>query len=203
MNPLRRFGGLPALALLVALVAPVAPAFAAAPTESTPDVHLPLRLEEGRWDADVTFYEDGKPSGQAKGVQVNTMLANGHWIVNDFRIPATGKFPPYQGHGVWGYDPVAKTYVNTWVDTNDRTVRTDYGFWHAPQQTMAWSSKQSDGEGHFVDYRMTEEFKGDTRIFTVQQLTMVTARPILLLRIVFTKQPGAAAAAADQRPSSK
>ena len=205
-HPLRQ--ALCALAVLAAFEAPAAPAAtataAAAAAEAAPDVHLPLRLEEGLWDADVTFYEDGKPSGQAKGVQVNTMLANGHWIVNDFRIPASGKFPPYQGHGVWGYDPVAKTYVNTWVDTNDRTVRTDYGFWHAPQQTMAWSSKQSDGEGHFVDYRMTEEFKGDTRIFTVPQLAMVSARPILLLRIVFTKQPAAAASgAADQRPSSK
>ncbi len=26
---------------------------------------------------------------------------------------------------MWGYDPVAKTYVNTWVDTNDLPVRTD------------------------------------------------------------------------------
>ena len=59
--------------------------------------------------------------------------------------------------------PVAKTYVDTWVDTNDLAVRTDYGFWYEPEKTMVWSSKQNDGQGHFVDYRMTEEFKGDTR----------------------------------------
>lgn len=158
--------------------------------EPPPDLHLPLRLEAGTWDAEVTFYEDGKPSGTARGVQVNTLLANGHWIVNDFRIAATDKLPAYQGHGVWGFDPVAKTYVNTWVDTNDRAVRTDYGYWHAPEQTMAWSAKQSDGEGHFVDYRMTEKFEGATRTFTVHQLTMVTARPVQLLRIVFTRRAG-------------
>lgn len=197
MNPcLLRLGAhlLAPLALLGALAGPVIAA------ENAPDVHLPLRLEAGTWDADVSLFEDGKPTGEAKGVQVNTLLANGHWVVNDFSIAATAKFPVYQGHGVWGFDPVAKTYVNTWVDTNDRTVRTDYGFWHAPQQTMVWSSKQSDGEGHFVDYRMTEEFRGDARTFTVHQLAMVSARPILLLRIVFKKRPEPAA---DQRPSSR
>lgn len=159
----------------------------AAPADA-PDVHLPLKLQEGVWDADVVFYEGGKESGRARGVQTNVLLVNGHWITNDFRIPATGNLPAYQGHGVWGFDPVARTYVNTWVDTNDRTVRTDYGFWHEKEQTMAWSSKQTDGEGHFIDYRMTEEFRGDTRIFTVHQLAMVRPTPYLLLRITFTRR---------------
>lgn len=175
--------------LLVLAAGVAAPAAALAAESPEPaDVHLPLRLEEGIWDAEVTFFEDGKPSGQAQGVQTNTLLANGHWITNDFRIPASDKLPAYQGHGVWGFDPVAKTYVNTWVDTNDRAVRTDYGFWYAKEQTMAWSAKQNDGQGHFVDYRMTEEFRGNTRIFTVHQLALVTPRPILLLRIVFTRR---------------
>lgn len=74
----------------------------------------------GTWDADITFFDGEKPTGKAKGVQVNKLLANGHWVSNVFTIPAIDKFPPYEGHGVWGYDTVAKTYVNTWVDTNDR-----------------------------------------------------------------------------------
>lgn len=169
---------LPALALLAGLVSAAGAA----------DRHTPLTLQEGTWDADVVFFENNQESGRAKGVQVNTLLANGHWITNDFRIPATGAMPPYQGHGVWGFDPVAKTYVNTWVDTNDRAVRTDYGFWYEKENTMAWSAKQPDGEGHFIDYRMTEEFKGDTRIFTVHQLALVRPTPYLLLRITFTKR---------------
>ncbi|MBW8313114.1 MAG: DUF1579 domain-containing protein [Rhizobium sp.] len=155
--------------------------------------HTPLAMEAGTWDAQVTFYENGQPSGSARGVQVNTLLANDHWVTNDFTIPATGEFPAYQGHGVWGYDPVAGTYVNTWVDTNDRTVRTDYGYWHAPEQTMVWSSKQSDGNGHFVDYRFTEEFRGDTRVFTAWQLGVVKPSQHLLLKIEFTRRAEAAA----------
>jgi len=154
------------------------------------DRHAPLAMEAGTWDADVTFYADDKPSGTAKGVQVNTLLANGHWITNDFRIPATDKLPAYQGHGVWGWDPAARTYVNTWVDTNDGAVRTDYGYWNEKEQTMVWSSKFNDANGHFIDYRITEEFKGDTRIFTFHQLGIVKPNPHPLVRIVFTKRPG-------------
>jgi hypothetical protein len=156
------------------------------------DVYAPIAMEQGIWDADVTFYENDKPASKGSGVQINTLLVNGHWITNDFQIPATDKYPAYQGHGVWGYDPVAKTYVDTWVDTNDLSVRTDYGFWQAKEQIMTWSSKQNDGKGHFVDYRMTEEFKGNTRILTFYQLGMATPNPHTLIQIVFTRRPSAA-----------
>jgi len=161
------------------------------------ETYLPIEMEAGTWDADVTFYESGKPSEKGKGVQVNTLLANGHWITNDFRIPASEKFPTYQGHGVWGYDPVAKTYVNTWIDTNDQSVRTDYGFWNAKDQTMVWSSKQNDGAGHFVDYRMTEEFRGSERIFTVYQIGMYNPKLHPLLKIVFTRRDAGIPRAGD------
>lgn len=165
---------------------------AAPTTASAVDVYAPLKMESGIWDAEVTFFEAGKPSGQARGVQVNTLLVNGHWIVNDFSIPAEGKRPAYQGHGVWGFDPVAKTYVNTWVDTNDLATRTDYGYWDAPNQTMVWSTKQNNGEGLFVDYRAKEEFRGDTRIFTFYQLGMTSGTSHLLVKIVFTRRADAA-----------
>lgn len=158
-------------------------------TTSIPDsVYAPLKMEAGTWDADVTFYENDKPVDQGKGVQVNTLLNNGHWAVNEFHIPANDKYPAYEGHGVWGYDPVAKTYVDTWVDTNDLSVRTDYGYWNAADSTMVWSSKQPDGQGHFIDYRMTEEFKGATRIFTFYQLGIVTPNLHTLVKIVFHKR---------------
>ena len=157
-------------------------------TASLTAIYGPLAMEEGVWDADVTFYEADKPGPHALGVQTNTLLANRHWIVNDLRIPATDKTPAYQGHGIWGYDPVAKTYVNTWVDTNDLGVRTDYGFWYETENTMIWSSKQNDGNGHFVDYRIVEQFKGDVRILTFYQLGLATPTPHPLVKIIFTRR---------------
>jgi len=152
-----------------------------------PAAYAPLQMEAGIWDAAVQYYEDDKPSGTATGTEVNTLLVNGHWIVSDFKIPATDNKPVYEGHGVWGYDSVAKTYVNTWVDTNDQSVRTDYGVWSEADKTMVWSAKQNDGNGHFIDYRMVEEFKGQERVFTVYQLGLVKPNPHPVLKIVFTK----------------
>ena len=184
-----------AICLIVGL--PASSVAETAPAAAIPDAtYAPLRMEEGIWDADITFYEADKPSGHATGVQRNTFLTNRHWIVNEFKIAANGKFPPYEGHGVWGYDTVAKTYVDTWVDTNDLAVRTDYGFWNEAEQTMVWSAKQNDGQGHFVDYRATEEFKGDTRIFTFMQLGMAKANPHPLVKIVFTKRTSESSPAA-------
>jgi hypothetical protein len=174
--------------LLAAAAFAVLQSHAARAADVPPETYAPIQMEEGTWDADVTFFENDEPSGTAKGVQVNSLLANKHWITNDFRIPATAKFPPYQGHGVWGWDPVAKTYVNTWVDTNDLTVRIDYGYWQPKEQVMTWSSKQADGQGHFIDYRMVEEFRGATRTFTVYQLGIVKPNPHPLVRIVFTRR---------------
>jgi hypothetical protein len=163
----------------------------AAETPPPVDIYAPIAMEQGTWDADVTFYENDKPASKGTGVQINTLLVNGHWITNDFRMPATDEFPAYQGHGVWGYDPVAKTYVDTWVDTNDLSVRTDYGYWQPKEQIMTWSSKQDDGKGHFVDYRMIEEFKGDTRILTFYQLGIAKPVPHTLIQIVFTRRKSA------------
>lgn len=179
-------------AALIALISVSTPSYATNESGKAPalpsDVYAPMALEEGTWDADVTFYSDDKPSGHDTGVQVNSLFSNGHWITNDFRIAASEKFPAYQGHGVWGYDPVAKTYVDTWVDTNDLSVRTDYGYWQADKQTMTWSSKQNDGNGHFVDYRMIEEFKGDNRILTFYQLGLANAAQHLLIKIDFKRR---------------
>ena len=170
-----------------------------APSAISDDVYLPMKLEAGVWDAQVTFFTAGKPSGHDTGVQVNTLLANGHWITNDFRIASSKEFPEYQGHGVWGYDSVAKTYVDTWVDTNDLSVRTDYGYWQADKQTMTWSTKQNDGNGHFVDYRMIEEFKGDKRTLTIYQLGLATPVEHLLIKMDFTRRHPAVARRSDTK----
>lgn len=176
------------LAALAVLAAPVA----AAESPALPnDVHAPMQMEAGTWDANITYYKDDQSPGTSKGVQVNTLIANGHWVTNDFRIPANGTFPPYQGHGAGGYDPVAKSCVDTRVDTNDLAVRTHYGDWQASECAMVWASKQNDGKGDFIDYRLVEEFRGDTRVFTVYQLGTAKPAPRPVLKIVFTRRPEA------------
>jgi hypothetical protein len=163
----------------------LAAAIAATPA---PD-YSPISMEAGTWRTSVTFYDyaSGKVIGHARGTQKNVLLANKHWITNDFDVPATGKFPEFQGHGVWGYDPVAKTYINTWVDTSDEAVRTDYGYWDVQKKTMYWAAKQPDGQGDFVDWRLVETFRGAKRTLEFYQVGQESGKPHLIARMTFTR----------------
>jgi hypothetical protein len=186
------------LALCLALV-PLAAAQAqqAAPPATPPAaLYEPIRLQAGVWDADISFFDPatGQRSGGAKGVQTNVLLANGHWVTNDLQVwGAEGNTakPAFQGHGVWGWDPVARQYVDTWVDTNDGAVRTDYGFWHAETRTLHWTALQPDGNGHSVNYRMAEAYEGDDkRTLTFYQVALQSGRLVKLAEMRFTRRPG-------------
>ena len=79
------------------------------------DVHTPLLLEAGTWDVAVSFLDPatGVSNASATGRQVNTLLSNGHWIANDLQVwGADGHTVDFAGHGTWGWDPVAKEYVD-------------------------------------------------------------------------------------------
>jgi Protein of unknown function (DUF1579) len=91
--------------------------------------HDVLRDEEGTWDIEVESYPGGPPrldetrkgnSGQEKsasasGVETHRLLAGGQWMVTDVRVD----YPnwPFEGHGVYGYDPGKGRLVGTWVDS--------------------------------------------------------------------------------------
>jgi hypothetical protein len=166
----------------------VLPAASTAPPAAT---YAPIAMEAGVWNVSVTFFDaaTGAPSGNARGRQVNTLLKNGHWVVNDLSVyGADGKTIEFQGHGSWGWDPVARQYVDTWVDTNDGPPRIDHGFWVAEQDTMYWTAQQPDGDGHMVTYRMTEKFAAGARTLEFFQIALQSGRPVKLAEMRFTRQ---------------
>jgi hypothetical protein len=171
------------------LAADAAPRAADAATPAA--TYEPIAMEAGNWDVAVTFFDTatGAPSGNARGRQVNTLLKNGHWVVNDLSVyGADGKTIEFQGHGSWGWDPVARQYVDTWVDTNDGPPRIDHGFWVADQNTMYWTAQQPDGGGHMVTYRMTEKFATGARTLEFFQIALQSGRPVKLAEMRFTRQ---------------
>jgi hypothetical protein len=167
---------------------------AASAADAPPPVnYAPIAAQQGAWDAEVTFFDpaSGAPTGHGQGSQVNQLLPNGHWVVNELRIQGDDKkAPPFAGHGVWGWDPVAREYIDTWVDTNDGAVRTDHGFWNAEQRTMYWTALQPDGDGHSINYRMTEAYDRDGRhrTLTFYQVAMQSGRLVKLAEMRFTKR---------------
>lgn len=178
-------------ALALALAGALLPLAARA---EQPVAYQPIEWQEGVWDAEITFFDpsSGEASGHAKGVQVNQLLANGHWVTNDLKVfgnEGGNGHPSFQGHGVWGWDPVAREYIDTWVDTNDGAVRTDHGFWNAEQRTMHWTALQPDGNGHSVNYRMTEAYESRTqRTLSFFQVALQSGRLVKLAEMKFTRR---------------
>jgi len=181
------------LIALAALMCAVATTALAADVPE-PSPYRPVEMQAGVWDAEIQFFDTttGKAEGGARGVQTNVLLSNGHWVTNDLVVhgPAGASAKPaFQGHGVWGWDPVAKQYVDTWVDTNDGAVRTDFGHWNAETRTMHWTALQPDGMGHSVNYRMAEAYENDsTRTLTFYQVALQSGRLVKLAEMRFTKR---------------
>ena len=174
------------LTLAAILLSVVASAHAAgtAPV-AAPELDV-LELEEGVWDAAIEFppaAPDQAPT-RATGVQTNTFVTGKRWIRNDFEVDAK-----YGGHGTWGYDSKKQRYVGTWVDSNTDYIRIDEGAWDAVSKTMTWTSELRQPDPYPpAKYRMTEEFRGDTRVLTMTAIGAKSGKEVPLGKITFTRR---------------
>ncbi|MFO1515645.1 MAG: DUF1579 family protein [Lysobacterales bacterium] len=182
---------LPLLCLLpvLAQAADAPDAAAAARAAKIAAARAVMQQEEGVWDAAIDFppaAPDQAPT-RASGVQTNTFVTGGTWIKNDFAVDAK-----YGGHGTWGYDPRRDVYVGIWVDSNQDYIRQDEGHWDEATHTMTWTSELRQPEPHPpAKYRMTEEFRGDTRVLTMTAIGPKTGKEVPLGKITFTRRkPG-------------
>jgi len=159
----------------------------AAETASTAASELDvLRMEEGVWDAAIEFppAAPGRAPTHATGVQTNTFVTGGRWIRNDFEVDAK-----YGGHGTWGYDPKKQRYVGIWVDSNQDYIRFDEGVWDAASKTMTWTSELRQPDPYPpAKYRMTEAFRGDTRVLTMTAIGAKSGKEVPLGKITFTRR---------------
>lgn len=162
------------------------PPTAAAASSARESALAVLRLEEGVWDAAIEFPPDkpGAAPTKASGVQTNTFVTGNGWIKNDFAVDAK-----YGGHGTWGYDPKKGRYVGIWVDSNQDYIRVDEGTFDASTQTMTWTSELRQPDPYPpAKYRMTEAFKGDTRVLTMTAIGAKSGKEHPLGTIVFTRR---------------
>ncbi|HYC05755.1 MAG TPA: DUF1579 family protein [Azospirillaceae bacterium] len=186
---MRLRNALAATLLAAAALLPL-PAAAQVLPATAPELKVIAR-EAGIWDADITFPSraPAKPDGKAKGVQVNELRSNGMWITNDFRIEGM----PYQGMGVWGYDPKQGKYIGTWVDNNEHRIRQDVGTWDESTRTMTWTAEMIQADGQRIPLRFTEAYETDERrVFHMDGVHPKTGALVPLVHMVFTRRPGTA-----------
>ncbi len=90
-----------------------------------------LQWEVGRWSTDITMYTaPDQPPAQFKGRQVDRMSGCGLWLVTDLSMVAGddgATAPPYEGHGVLGWDPIKEELVGVWVDSSRTWLATAEG----------------------------------------------------------------------------
>ena len=150
-----------------------------------PDPHAILAMEEGIWDAAITFpsREAGTPPTTARGVQVNEFRSGGKWMLNRFSVDGT----PYEGTGIWGADRTTGRFSGIWTDNNDAQIRLDDGRWDAATNAMTWSANMLQTDGSWLRLLTIESFHGDRRTFRSVALTRRGEVP--LVEIVFTRRP--------------
>jgi hypothetical protein len=128
--------------------------------------HEHLKKDVGRWDAMVEMFEGpGSEPQKSKGVETNTLMAGGLWLVTEFKGDMGGM--AFEGHGITGYDPNKKKYVGTWADSMSTGLSTVESTYDAGKKTLTGWIEGPDPSGKTIKMRTVTEWKDDnTRVVT-------------------------------------
>ncbi len=131
--------------------------------------HMILAADEGTWDATVKSYQNGPDSEPmvSKGVEVNTVVTGGLWVVSTFKGDFGGM--AFEGRSQFGYDPAKKKYVGTWIGSMSPSLSVLEGSYDADTRTLTY---KGDGvcpiDGSKLVQRMVTTTKADgSRDFTL------------------------------------
>ena len=124
-----------------------------------------LKKDVGKWDADITITPTpGAPPQASTGRLVGRLISGGRWLVTDFKNHTTG----FEGHGIYGYNPVSRRYVGTWVDDMRTNIHVGEGDWDGATKTLTyhWSARMPNGQA--MSWKETSQVVSETeQIFRV------------------------------------
>ncbi len=127
--------------------------------------HNRLIEHAGTWNVQCSFYMDpAQPPMEVEGKETVESFG-AFWSTSVFEANMFGA--PYQGRATLGYDPEAKQYVSTWIDTMSPMFFHFTGNFNADGTVLEMS-----GDGYdcmtkqMTSYRTVEEHKSpDERVF--------------------------------------
>src|SRR3954452_24846618 len=152
--------------------------------------HKVLAAEEGAWDARIRMYEkgpDAEPS-VSKGSEVNEVLPGGLWVLSKFEGDFGGM--KFQGRGQWGYDPVKKKYVGTWLDSISTVLSLLEGEYDAKTKTTTFVGDGYDPvqKAKFSQKMVTKTKDDGSRVFTLYMKFEGQPAEVKFLEIAYTKR---------------
>ncbi len=117
----------------------------------------------GEWDAEVEVYPGpGAPVQRSTGRLSCRLASGGRWLISDFRNETSG----FQGHGVYGFDTLKRTYVGTWVDDLRSFLTLTEGTWDAAAKTMTFRGEVKLPDRTLAWRDVTRTVNADTQIFS-------------------------------------
>ena len=131
--------------------------------------HKILAADEGTWDATIKSFLAG-PGAEptiSKGVEVNKVVPGGLWLISEFRGDFAGV--AFEGHGQFGYDPLKKKYVGSWIDSMSPSLSVLEGTYDAQTRTMTLVGDGFDPgtKTKYTQRMVTTSKDDDTRVFTL------------------------------------
>lgn len=131
------------------------------PSQAPPAEVKVLEEDVGVWRAHVEVRPSpDAPVQKSEGALVCRMC--GTWLVSDFKNETSG----FEGHGIAGWDSIAKRYVATWVDPMRRGLVVMRGEWDPHARTLTFVGEMSRPDGSHLRWReVTEKPEANVRIF--------------------------------------
>ena len=131
--------------------------------------HKILAADVGAWDATIKAYMQGPDAEPAvsKGSEINEVLPGGLWVLSRFEGDFGGV--KFVGRGQFGYDPVKKKFVGTWIDSYSTILSVLEGVYDAKTKTMTYVSDGYDPEhkAKFTQKMVTTTKDDGSRVFTL------------------------------------
>jgi hypothetical protein len=128
----------------------------------------PLAKMVGQWDAVMKMaMAPGQPPQEMKGTETVVPVCGGKFLWSDFRMEFMGQ--PFEGHALYGYDPLQKKYVSFWIDSMHPTLSQSSGSYDAASKSITLSGKSRDHAGQPTTTKETSTWKDDnTRLFKME-----------------------------------
>ena len=160
-------------------------------TPQPSEQHRLLQKDVGTWDAEVTVFSpiDGAPPMISKAVEKCEMLPGGMWLISRFEGEMIGE--KYVGLGTFGFDPVEKKYVGTWVDSMSPHLMIMKGDYDAATKTLTTTGEGRDsttGEV-FTSMQVSRYIDNDTRTFEMH-MPAPEGKHVKVMEIKYKRRAG-------------
>lgn len=192
MNLRKRIGPLASIAALLGVISLAAAQEGGGPPIPRPTAeHKVLTADAGDWDAEIKSFMGGPDADPmtSKGTEVNKVMTGGLWLLSEFKGDFGGV--PFEGRGQFGFDPIKKKYVGTWIDSMSPSLAVLEGSYDARTKTMTFEGEGVDPATRSkYTQKMVTTLKDDgTRVFTLFMKSPETGgQEVKFMEVTYTRK---------------